>query len=100
MFDVSTDFNNIIFSDEAHFHVNGFVNKQNSRHWAAENPRLKHQKPFHSPKVTVWVGIAKWGIIGRFFFEDNRGRTVSVSLEGYMAMLTDFLAPKFQESRG
>lgn len=26
-----------IMSDEAHFHLNGYVNKQNSRFWAIEN---------------------------------------------------------------
>ncbi|KAI5708051.1 hypothetical protein M8J77_015430 [Diaphorina citri] len=30
----------IIFSDEAHFHLNGFVNKQNCRIWGSENPRV------------------------------------------------------------
>ena len=25
-------------TDEAHFHMNGFVNKQNFRYWAVENP--------------------------------------------------------------
>lgn len=28
----------VIFSDEAHFHMNGFVNKQNFRIWDSENP--------------------------------------------------------------
>lgn len=30
---------NLITSDGAHFHLNGFVNKQNSRFWGSENPR-------------------------------------------------------------
>ncbi|GFU18075.1 uncharacterized protein TNCV_1446341 [Trichonephila clavipes] len=28
----------IWFTDEAHFHLNGFVNKQNWRFWGSENP--------------------------------------------------------------
>ncbi|XP_028027786.1 uncharacterized protein LOC114241201 [Bombyx mandarina] len=44
--------NNILFSDEAHFHLSGFVNKQNCLYWAEENPQLKHQRPMHSLKVT------------------------------------------------
>jgi hypothetical protein len=28
----------LCFSDEAHFHLDGFVNKQNTRFWASENP--------------------------------------------------------------
>uniref|UniRef100_A0A6P7GIP0 Uncharacterized protein LOC114343176 n=1 Tax=Diabrotica virgifera virgifera TaxID=50390 RepID=A0A6P7GIP0_DIAVI len=45
---------NIIFSDEAHFHLNGYVNKHNCRYWAQDNPRQKHQRQLHSKKVTVW----------------------------------------------
>ncbi|XP_075149038.1 uncharacterized protein LOC142222673 [Haematobia irritans] len=37
----------IIFSDEAHFHLSGFVNKQNCRIWANENPRVIVEKPMH-----------------------------------------------------
>ena len=43
----------LIMSDEAHFHLNGTVNKQNFRYWASENPHELHQRPLHSPKVTV-----------------------------------------------
>ncbi|TLM65355.1 DUF4817 domain-containing protein, partial [Acinetobacter baumannii] len=38
-----TSFNNIMFSDEAHFHLNGHVSKQNCRYWSPINPKLKHQ---------------------------------------------------------
>ncbi|CAH2104213.1 unnamed protein product [Euphydryas editha] len=39
--------NSILWSDEAHFHLNGHVKKQNCLYWAprTRNPRLKHQKP-------------------------------------------------------
>ena len=47
----------LIVSDEAHFHLNGTVNKQNFRYWASENPRELHQRPLHSPKVIVWCGM-------------------------------------------
>jgi hypothetical protein len=32
---------NLIISDEVHFHVSGYVNKQNFRYWAEENNRIK-----------------------------------------------------------
>uniref|UniRef100_A0A1B0CLP5 DUF4817 domain-containing protein n=1 Tax=Lutzomyia longipalpis TaxID=7200 RepID=A0A1B0CLP5_LUTLO len=47
----------ILMSDEAHFHLCGGVNKQNMRFWGTENPRVIHEVPLHSPKVTVWCGI-------------------------------------------
>ncbi|GFY16767.1 uncharacterized protein TNCV_4337681 [Trichonephila clavipes] len=45
----------IWFTDEAHFHLNGFVNKQNWRFWGSENPYWCEVKPLYSPKVTVWA---------------------------------------------
>ena len=30
----------IIFSDEAHFNLGGYVNKQNCRIWGTENPQV------------------------------------------------------------
>ncbi|GBP82556.1 hypothetical protein EVAR_91681_1 [Eumeta japonica] len=52
-----TLFNNVLFSDEAHFHINDHVNRQNCRYCSSENPRHKHQRPLHSTKVTVWVRL-------------------------------------------
>ena len=83
-------FNNILFSDESHFHINGHVNKQNCRYWVAENPRAKHQKPLHSPKVTVWAAMSAHGIIGPHFFENRQGKSVTVNSDRYIAMLRDF----------
>ncbi|CAH1992908.1 unnamed protein product [Acanthoscelides obtectus] len=42
----------IMFSDEAHFTLNGTVNKQNCRIWANENPREYQEQPMHPQKVT------------------------------------------------
>jgi len=30
--------NTFLMTDEAHFHLSGYVNKQNYRYWAPENP--------------------------------------------------------------
>lgn len=58
----------MLMSDEAHFHLNGSVNKQNLRYWAPENPCNFHEKPLHSPKVTVWCAVGHLGIIRPYFF--------------------------------
>lgn len=57
----------IIFSDEAHFWLNGFVNKQNMRYWTGENPHVLHETPLHPQKITVWCGFHAGGVIGPFF---------------------------------
>jgi hypothetical protein len=43
----------LITSDEAHFHLSGYVNKQNFRLWGKENPQVSHETPLHSVKVTM-----------------------------------------------
>ena len=47
----------IVFSDEAHFWLNGFVNKQNCRIWSETNPQETLQTPLHPEKCTVWCGF-------------------------------------------
>ncbi|CAK9813904.1 Transposable element Tc3 transposase [Anthophora plagiata] len=87
----------IIFSDEAHFHLGGYVNKQNCRIWGSENPHVIVEKPMHPQRVTVWCGFWSGGIIGPFFFENEQGNAVTVSGDRYRAMLSNFLFPKIEE---
>jgi hypothetical protein len=68
-------------SDEAHFHLDGYVNKQNCRYWAHGNSIQFHQQPIYSEKVTVWCALSKFGIIGPYFFENERDQTVTVNSE-------------------
>ncbi|GFW60158.1 uncharacterized protein TNCV_1842411 [Trichonephila clavipes] len=37
----------ILFSDEAHFWLNGYVNKQNCRSWSEANPQVYVETPLH-----------------------------------------------------
>uniref|UniRef100_A0A1B6HQ74 Uncharacterized protein n=1 Tax=Homalodisca liturata TaxID=320908 RepID=A0A1B6HQ74_9HEMI len=66
--------------------------KQNMRYWADTNPRELHQRPLHSPKVTVWCAISSAGIIGPWFFEENEV-TVTVTSDRYVNMLQNFFFP-------
>lgn len=43
----SIDKSKIWFTDEAHFYLNGHVNKENMRFWGQENPRISVVKPLH-----------------------------------------------------
>ncbi|GBM80833.1 hypothetical protein AVEN_219580-1 [Araneus ventricosus] len=61
----------IWFTDEAHFHLNGFVNKQNWIFWGSENPHLCEGRPLHLPKVTAWVAVCSRGIIDPFFMRET-----------------------------
>ncbi|GFT26045.1 hypothetical protein TNCV_2332351 [Trichonephila clavipes] len=37
----------VLFSDEAHFWLNGYVNKQNCRIWSEANPQVYVETPLH-----------------------------------------------------
>ena len=74
-------------SDEAYFHLSGFVNKQNFCYWSATNPIELNERPLHCSKVTVWCAITSYGIIGPYFFEEEREKTVTVTGPCYVHML-------------
>jgi len=41
------------FTDEAYFHVSGYINSQNSRVWCEHNPHAFHDSPLHYEKIGV-----------------------------------------------
>ncbi|GFU93201.1 uncharacterized protein TNCV_4217271 [Trichonephila clavipes] len=53
----------ILFSDEAHFLSNGYVNKQNCRIWSEANPQVYVETPLHPEKLTVWCAFWAGGIL-------------------------------------
>ncbi|GFX28302.1 putative DD41D transposase [Trichonephila clavipes] len=53
----------ILFSDEAHFWLNGYVNKQNCRIWSETNPQVYVETPLHPEKLTVWCALWAGGIL-------------------------------------
>jgi len=95
---INTGFsNNIFFSDEAHFSLGGYVNKQNCRIWGSENPQVIEEMPLHPDKVTVWCALWSKGVIGPYFFEDANGQTVTVNSERYGRMIRDFFWPAIED---
>ncbi|GFU43241.1 hypothetical protein TNCV_1566901 [Trichonephila clavipes] len=47
----------ILFSDEAHFRLNGYINKPNCRIWSEANPQVYVETPLHPEKLTVWCAL-------------------------------------------
>ncbi|GFV39868.1 putative transposable element [Trichonephila clavipes] len=85
----------IIFKiDEAHFWLNGYVNKQNCRIWSEANPQVYVETPLHPEKLTVWCALWAGGIIGPYFFKNNEGHNVTVNGDRYRAMITNFFIPE------
>jgi transposase len=87
----------VMFSDEAIFHVNGQVNKQNKRFWSQTNPHFVLPTAQQgTPKVMVWCGLWRAHVLGPFFLDGN------VTGDTYLAMLGDQLIPSIdllQEER-
>ncbi|GFV53123.1 DUF4817 domain-containing protein [Trichonephila clavipes] len=63
----------ILFSDEARFWLNGYVNKLNCRIWSEANPQVYVETPLHPEKLTVWCALWAGGIIGPYFFKNDEG---------------------------
>ncbi|GFX17329.1 hypothetical protein TNCV_3553341 [Trichonephila clavipes] len=84
----------VLFSDEAHFWLNGYVNKQNCRIWREANPQVYVETPLHPEKLTVWCALWAGGIIGPYFFKNDEGHNVTVNGDRYKAMITNFFIPE------
>ncbi|GFW55007.1 glutamate receptor [Trichonephila clavipes] len=61
---------NILWTDEAHFHLDSSVNTHNCRIFETDNPHSTLQVPLHLPKVTAWCGFFASFILGPYFFEE------------------------------
>ncbi|GFV32840.1 putative DD41D transposase [Trichonephila clavipes] len=84
----------ILFSDEAPFWFNCYVNKQNCRIWSEANPQVYVETPLHPEKLTVWCALWAGGIIGSYFFKNDEGHNVTVTDDRYRAMITNFFTPE------
>ncbi|GFV09413.1 transposase [Trichonephila clavipes] len=62
----------ILFSEEVHFWLNGYVNKQKCRIWSEANPQ----------------------VLVESFFKNDEGHNVTVNGDRYRAMITNFFIPE------
>ena len=66
----------IILSDEAHFHFDGFVNRQNCHVWGSENPHVISEKQIHPQRA---VRILDKRHHRTYFFENETGQATTVN---------------------
>ena len=86
-----------MMSDESHFHLGGYVNKQNCRIWGSKNPKMIIEKRFYPQRITVWCGFWAGRIIAPYFFENEAGAAVSVNGLRYRTMINEFLWPELED---
>ncbi|GFT54416.1 transposable element tc3 transposase [Trichonephila clavipes] len=90
---------NILWTDEAHFRLDGSVNTHNCRIWETDNSHSTLQVPLYSPKVTVWSGFSASFILGKYFFEEiGAGGPVTCYTTGqrYASLLRNKIIPDLQ----
>jgi hypothetical protein len=47
----------VMLTDEATFHINGYVNRYNCRIWGSQEPNEFFEYVRDTPKVNVWCGL-------------------------------------------
>ena len=80
-------FSNIVWSDEASFHINGCVTLRNCYFWAPKNPNVLYKKAVGKQRVTVWCGMTADRLIGPFIMRDT------MNAERYLDMLVNDVWP-------
>jgi Asp-tRNA(Asn)/Glu-tRNA(Gln) amidotransferase B subunit len=56
------------FTDEAWFHLSGYINAQNNRYWSSINLKQMFEVPLHDQKIGVWCAITASRIVRPIFF--------------------------------
>ena len=76
------------FTDEAQYYLNGAVNHHNNVYWGDERSEKIDERCLKGPKVTALCALnAKKGMLGLYWFEDSRERTITVNGERYKEVL-------------
>jgi hypothetical protein len=61
----------LYISDEAWFHLSGYINSQDTCLRTSENPHALHESPLHNLKIGVWCALSQKKIIGPIFFDET-----------------------------
>ncbi|GJQ69831.1 hypothetical protein Trydic_g22382 [Trypoxylus dichotomus] len=69
--------------------MNGYVNKHNCCIWDDANPHEVHQVAIHPQKVLLAADFVLMASIGPYFFENDVGKVITITDEGYRTMITD-----------
>jgi hypothetical protein len=85
---MSDRLNNVLWTDEAYFHLDGVVYTRNCYIWAESNPFAIAEKPLHPEKICVWTGFSGRIMIPPFFIE-----TGTIDGDKYLSILQNHVVP-------
>jgi hypothetical protein len=57
------------FTEEAWFHLSGYINAQSNKYWSSINPKQTFEVPLHDQKIGVWCAITASQIVGPIFLK-------------------------------
>jgi hypothetical protein len=80
-------FENILWGDEAIFHVDGFVSRHSFHYCVAQDPSVMVEKMQNRPKVTVCCVVMATSVIGPYLLRDT------MNSEHCLQMLQDYVWP-------
>jgi len=86
-------FNTVLWTDEAHFFLDGCVYTRNCIIWSDVNPRITVPTSLHPEKVTVWAGFNAKFLLPPYFFE------TTINGDKYLEMLTNHVVPSLTRKR-
>lgn len=88
--DVEEDFDqHILWTDEAHFDLDGSLSNRNCIIWAANNPHASVTHSLHPERVTVWCGFTADFILPPFFMEQGE----TINSDRYLHILQSHMMP-------
>jgi len=87
MLDNWSKIDQVLWSDESTFSLDGRINRHNCVIWTEENPHISTTKALHSPWVMVWIGFSTSIMSPPFFFE------TTVTSDSYSYLLINHIIP-------
>ena len=90
----------VAFSDEKWFVLHMAPNRQNYRNWSIENPHeLLDIKKQGDAKAMCFVCVVDGRILDPFWFQDDKGKNVSVNTDAYIKMLKTHIIPQMKKMK-
>jgi len=89
----SSFLSSILWSDKAHFTLDGCVFTHQCIIWSQNNPHCVIEKSLHPERVTVWVCFTAEFILPPFFFDGN------VNKKSYLDLLQNHVVVELKRRR-
>lgn len=83
-----------LWTDDAHFTIDGTVFTRNCVIWSPVNPHAIITQSLHPERVTAWCGFTSEFILKPFFFAD-----ATINQHNYRQLLEDYVIPELRRRR-